>query len=319
MNIESALLAFVFNFDNWAKTPIVNSVQKNYPGLTTEHDIPYSDKCPACKADLHYQVKKPETKRPCLVNIHGGGLIIGDKKNSTSYCYMVAGESDILVMNINYGMPSKELPLMFEGVDPKAVHDDAYIFPLQIRTHMDALRWVQEHAEEYNIDLDNVFVSGDSAGSQMTGMVLACFDNEAYARELGVEKPDFAPKGYIMNCGLYNMNIYKHIPVGRVMMQKFMGSKKPQKLDLWKYHNPIPFLKGNVPNALVVKGALDVMTIGQSDMMHKKLKEVGVNVDYYIGKAIPNSFHDFLLLAPTKEAKKCLQYTTEWILNTAKK
>lgn len=318
MNIESTLLCTVFNFDNWAKTPFVNSMQKKYPGVKTESDLPYSDKCPVCKADLHYQEKKPAEKRPCLVNIHGGGLVVGDKKNSTTYCYMIAGQTNVLVMNINYGMPEKDIPFLFNSVDPKESHNASYLFPLQIRTHMDALRWVEAHAEEYAIDLDNVFVSGDSAGSEMTGMVMACFDNEGYATALGVEKPGFNPKGYIMNCGLYNMNIYKYIPVGRVMMQKIMGSKKPQKMDLWKYHNPIPYLKGNVPNALVVKGTLDVMTIGQSDWMYKKLKEVGVDTDFYVGKAIPNSFHDFLLLAPTKEAKKCLKYTAEWIEKKAK-
>ncbi len=319
MNIESALLSFVFNIDNWAKGPIINTIQKKYPDLKKELDVVYSDKCPACKADIFYMDKKPATKRPCLVNIHGGGLIIGDKSNSTNYCYQIAGESDTIVVNINYGMPEKDIPAMFEKVDPKASHDASYIFPLQIRTHFDALKWVADHADEYAIDMDNVFVSGDSAGSEMTGMVAACFSSKEYADALGVEMVDFVPKGFIMNCGLYNMNIYKYIPIGRVMMAKFMGDKAPHKLDMWKYHNPIPFIDGSIKNALVVKGRIDVMTIFQSDWMVKRLKEVGVPTTFYIGKNIPNSFHDFLLLAPTKEAKKALKFTREWIADCAAK
>ena len=319
MNIENAILSFVFNIDNWAKGPIINTIQKKYPNVKDEKDIVYSDKCAACKLDVHYQEKKPATKRPALINIHGGGLIIGDKSNSTNYCYQIAGESDTVVFNINYGMPSKEIPAMFEKVDPKASHDDAWVFPLQIRTHMDAIRWVMDHADEYAVDLDNLFIGGDSAGSEMTGMVMACFCSEEYANALGVDLPDISPKGFIMNCGLYNMNIYKYIPVGRVMLVKFMGMKAPHKDPMWKYHNPIPYINNKAQNAFVVKGMIDVMTIFQSDWMVKACQKAGIPTTYYVGKAFPNSFHDFLLLAPTKEAKKCLAATREWIAECAAK
>lgn len=319
MNIESAILSVVFNVDNWAKGPIINTIQKKYPNVKDEKNIPYSDKCPACLLDIHYQEKKPAEKRPCIVNIHGGGLIIGDKSNSTNYCYQIAGESNVIVFNINYGMPGKDLPFIFNKVDPKSTHDDSYIFPLQIRTHMDALKYVEAHADEYGIDLDNVFVAGDSAGSQMTSMVCGCFCSDEYANALGVEKPGFAPKGYIMNCGLYNMNVYKYIPIGRAMMVKFMGTKAPHKTEMWKYHNAMPFINEKAKNVLVVKGRIDVMTIFQSDWMVKRLKKVNVNTEFYVGKNIPNSFHDFLLLAPTKEAKKCLAYTVDWVNRTSQK
>lgn len=318
MNVENVILSFIFNICNWVMLPMENHARKNFKNVIDEKDIPYSDKCPACKLDIHYQEKKPAQKRPALVNIHGGGLIIGDKKNSTYYCYEIAGKSDVIVFNINYGMPGKEVPAMFEGCDPVASHNDEWVFPLPIRTHMDALRFVAEHAEEYNIDLDNVFVSGDSAGSEMTGITMACFCSEEYRNALGVELPNFKPKGFIMNCGLYNMNIYKYIPIGRVMWVKFMGDKAPHKNALWKYHNPIPYINKDAGNAFVLKGMTDILTIFQSDWMAKKLKAEGVNTTYYIGKNPLDSFHDFMI-SPGKEATKALDATRTWILETAKK
>ncbi len=317
MNVENVILSFIFNICNWVILPGQDKSRKAYTNVKDEWDIPYSDKCPACKLDIHYQEKKPEKKRPALVNIHGGGLIIGDKKNSTCYCYEVAGESDVVVFNINYGMPSKEVPFMFENVDPRASHSDEYLFPLQIRTHMDALRYVAAHAEEYNIDMNNVFVSGDSAGSEMTGIVMACFADKNYADALGVELPGFNPRGFIMNCGLYNMNIYKYIPVGRVMWVKFMGDKAPHKNPLWAYHNPIPFVNNNIQNAFVVKGMTDILTIFQSGWMVKKLRAEGVPTEYYVGRNPLNSFHDFLL-SPSKEGKKAVAATVEWINKCSK-
>ncbi len=313
MNVENAILSFIFNICNWAFFPVYNTIQKDYPDMNNEKDIVFSDRAPCCKLDVHFLEKKPAAKRPCLINIHGGGLIIGDKKNSTNYCYQVAGESDTVVFNINYPLPSKEIPAMFENVDPVASHNEDWVFPMAIQSHFDAFRWVEAHADEYGIDLDNVFISGDSAGSEMTAMVMACFCNEEYAGALGVEKPNFVPKGYIMNCGLYNMNVYKYIPVGRVMWVKFMGDKAPHKNPMWKYHNPMPYLNGDIKNAMVVKGMTDVLTIFQSDWMVKRLKEVGVPTTYYIGKNPLNSFHDFILNAPSKDGKKAVAATRKFI------
>ena len=317
MSIESTIISQVFNFDNWAKYPLINQVKK-YPDVTNEWDVVFSDTNPdVLRADLHY-IKdcKKNDKYPVLINIHGGGWVIGDKKNSSTYCMPIA-DSGFFVMTINYGMPSKDLPALFEKNDPAICHSDKYVFPYQIQTHFLAMKWLEENAEKYNLDLSKVFVSGDSAGSHMTGCVAACFSSEEYAKALGVEMPSFVPKGYIMNCGLYNMDFYKYIPIARSMTQKFLGANDVDSAPFYKYLNPIPYINKGANHVLVVKGMIDVATLFQSDMMYRALKKLGVDVDMYEGTAFPNSFHDFMLLSPTKESKKCMKYTAYWLNDTA--
>lgn len=314
MSIESTILSQVFNIDNWAKYPLID-LRGKFPDVTDEWDIVFSETNPTvCRADLHYikDCKKNTGKYPVLLNIHGGGWIIGDKSNSTSYCLPIA-DSGFFVMNINYGMPAKDVPALFESVDPKKNHDSAYVWPYAIQTHFLAMKWLSENAEKYNLDLDNVFVSGDSAGSHMTAVVAACFCSDEYANALGIERPNFTPKGYVMNCGIYNVGFYKHIPIARAMMQKFVGMDDPTQSPLWKYLDPTPFINKKANNVLVVKGMIDIMTIFQSDTMVKHLKAAGVNTDFYVGHGVPNSFHDFMFLTFTKESKKCMRFTANWL------
>ena len=317
MSVESTILSQVFNFDNWAKFPLIDQ-RKKYKDVTSEWDVVFSDTNPeVLRADLHY-IKdcKKNDKYPVLINIHGGGWIIGDKKNSTSYCLSIA-DSGFFVMNINYGMPSKDIPMLFEKNDPAKSHSDEYLFPYAIQTHFMAMKWLEDNAEKYNLDLSKVFVSGDSAGAHMTGVVAACFSSDEYANALGVVKPSFVPKGYVMNCGLYNLDLYNYIPIARSMMQKFLGNDKPTESPMYKYINPMPYINKNVGHALVVKGMIDVATIFQSDMMMKCLKKAGVDAEMYEGTYFPNSFHDFMLLSFTNESRKCMKYTAYWLNDVA--
>jgi len=319
MNVESAILQFIFDIANeFLIVPEWKEVRSYKKTVKAEKDLKYSDKCPACVLDIYYQKKKPSKKRPAVINIHGGGLIIGDKVNSKCWCYEIAGESDTVVFNINYGLPSKDITL-FNNLDPNKNHSDDYCFPMPIQTHMDAIRYVMKHADEYGVDLDNVFIAGDSAGSQMTAMVMACFANDEFAKAYGVDLPNINPKGFIMNCGLYNMDIYKYIPIARCMMAKAFGTNKPHKTDLWKYHNSMKFLNNKIQNAMVVKGRTDILTFKQSDMMVKALKKAGVPTEFYLGASWNPmySFHDFLL-SPTDEGKKAVAATRDWIAKCSK-
>ncbi|MBO4446446.1 MAG: alpha/beta hydrolase fold domain-containing protein [Clostridia bacterium] len=318
MSFESTVLGLVFNVDNWAKKPLID-LRGKFPAVKDEYDITFCEENPVvCKADLHYPASA-DGKLPVLLNIHGGGWIIGDKSNSTSYCLQIA-DSGFFVMNINYGMPAKILPPLFNKVDPKENHRADWLWPYPIQTHFKAMKWLEENADKYNLDLSKVFVSGDSAGSHMTGVVCACFCDDDYAKALGVEKPSFEPKGYVMNCGIYKVSFYEHIPIGRAMMQSFTGYKKIKECPLYAQLNPLPYINKKANNVLVCKGQADIMTIFQSDWMKKRLDEVGANADIYVGRGFPLfAFHDFMFLTFTKQSKACMKYTADWLKATAEK
>lgn len=299
MSIESKVLGGVFNFDNFAKYYLCNELK--YPNVTVDYDVVFSDTNPKLlKCDLHYDKdSKRFEKYPVLVNIHGGGWIIGDKINSKGFCLQIAN-AGFFVMNINYGLPPE------------------YKFPYQIQTHFMAFEWLEKNAEKYNLDLNNVFVSGDSAGAHMAAVVAACQASPEYGEKLGIRPTSIKIKGALLFSGIYDVDLYNKIPIGRSMMQEFVGMKDITKSPLHKYLNPIPYVNENMCRTLVVNGMTDIMTITQSKRMVKRLESCGVPYEFYEGKCIINAFHDFVLLAFTNESKKCMKVSMDFLNETVR-
>lgn len=96
-----------------------------------------------------YQNRAATTPSPTLVWIHGGNWVGGSKEASllTLLPFLQMGWN---VVNVDYR-------LLQQAPAPAAAED----------CHC-ALRWVYEHAKEYNIDASRVVVSGNSAGGHLS-------------------------------------------------------------------------------------------------------------------------------------------------------
>ena len=313
--LESAVLSFVFDADNWAKYGAC--CELNYPAVSSEMDVVYSQKNPkVCVADLHYNPNSTKwDKNPVVLNIHGGGWIIGDKKNSTGMCLQLA-DNGAFVMNINYGLPEKADKPFFETHDPDISHAGDYHWPYPVENAFDALAWIAENAEKYNLDLDNVFVSGDSAGGQLACAVETAVANPDYRKSLGLPEPALKLRGAMLYCGFYDVDHFfkfdmNKFPVARCMMQALTGKKDPTADPLYNTINPIPYFTADMPQTLVVSGAMDMMTFGQSDKVVERLRSLGVPYEHYRGTG-PLSLHDFQILIFTGGARKCMAASAKW-------
>ena len=116
-----------------------------------ETDIPYTEG-EYCKLDTYYVKKESDEKYPVFFYIHGGGFVAGDKYHRRGLAKWAAAKG-FFVVNVNYALGPKEL------------------FPLGIHNLVTALNWVGQNAEKYNLDLDNMCVSGDSAGGYYSAML----------------------------------------------------------------------------------------------------------------------------------------------------
>ena len=315
MSLESGLLGLIFDVDNWAKDILVNNL--NYPSVTVEKDVVYCDENPTVmKADLLYNKdSKKYDKYPVILNIHGGGWIIGDKRNSQGMCLQFA-DSGVFVVNMNYGMPAKAHP-WFDSHDPDANHSNDYLWPYQIKCSFAALQWIIDNAAKYNLDLDNVFVAGDSAGAHLAAVTETACANADYAEALGVKNPGIKLKGGLLFCGFYNLDEFwglpmNKIPVARAMMQDMFNAKDPTKDPLYKFINPIPYFTADMGNTLIISGTNDVMTHGQSDMVEAQMKKIGAAHTRYNSNG-PLSIHDYQILSFTPGSHNCMKYVAEWL------
>ena len=111
-----------------------------------------------------YRPKDAEGKLPVLLNIHGGAWVYGDKKVYAPYCMYLATQG-FAVVNASYRLAPK------------------HTFPASLEDVGAMVEWVVDHAEEYGLDLSNLFFVGDSAGAHLATAYTAVQLNEAYVEK----------------------------------------------------------------------------------------------------------------------------------------
>jgi acetyl esterase/lipase len=92
-------------------------------------------------------------RRPALVQIHGGGWVIGDKREQGLPLIKRMASNGWVCFNVNYRL------------SPGATWPDALV------DCKAAVAWVREHADEYGIDPSFIAVTGGSAGGHLTALV----------------------------------------------------------------------------------------------------------------------------------------------------
>jgi acetyl esterase/lipase len=133
---------------------------------------------------LPTDIKNP----PIFVFFHGGGFIQGDKQMAAYYGPAVAAEG-YAVISVNYILaPSGTL------------HD-------QTNQALDFLGYLPDIALQYNLDINNIFVSGSSAGGYLAARTITALYNSGYASQRGLDLPrNLDIKGFILYSAPYEVS-----------------------------------------------------------------------------------------------------------------
>ena len=152
--------------------------QQNYPldDLYILKDIPYvQDIHPLHRLDILSQ-KECLMNAPTIINIHGGGLIYGDKELNQNFNAEFARRG-FHVVSLSYRLL------------PSCTFDE------QVQDILNALLFIHDHADEYSINLNNVFMTGDSAGGLLTLFAVALARSERLRSLFSMEDPKIDIKG----------------------------------------------------------------------------------------------------------------------------
>jgi acetyl esterase/lipase len=123
--------------------------------IRTLLNLSYKSGCKWCALDLALPNESHPGPSPLIVVIHGGGWIEGDKSSFASDTYGVPGNIvdfarlGFAAATINYRL-SKEAP-----------------YPAALEDCRAAIRWLREHAAEYQLDAKQIGVYGNSAGGHL--------------------------------------------------------------------------------------------------------------------------------------------------------
>ena len=236
-----------------------------------------------------------EETLPVIVSVHGGGWVYGDKERYQYYCMDLARRG-FAVVNFTYRL-APEHPF------PAAVEDTNAVFT-----------WLAAHAGECGIDMDKLFMVGDSAGGQLACQYAAMVTDPDYAALFDVEIPPIRFRAVALNCGQYQVRPEREWdPASYATLGAYLGpdpDKYLPQMDTLGHITPA------FPPAYVMTSRYDFLR-DQAGPLCDKLREQGVPYVYKCwGEAGQEHMaHVFHLNMRLPEADACNQEECDFFLS----
>jgi acetyl esterase/lipase len=186
---------------------------------------------------------EPGQRRPAILQIHGGGWVIGDKREQGLPLLRYLASQGWVGFNANYRL------------SPKAT------FPDMLVDLKHAVAWIREHADEYGVDPDFIAVTGGSAGGHLTAL-MALTQNDP-RNQPGFEDADTSLQAAVPFYGVYdftNRNRYYDQKVvdtlfGRIVLK----AKFDEEPERFSEASPQDHVRADAPPFLVIHGDKDTL------------------------------------------------------------
>ncbi|WP_051224389.1 alpha/beta hydrolase [Pseudoclavibacter soli] len=222
--------------------------------------------------------------RPTIVWVHGGGWVGGDKSAGENHARTLAG-AGVTVVEINYTLSP-------EATYPTAVHQlDA------------AVGYLVAHAAELGIDPDQLYVAGDSAGSQIAADWVTAVTSSTSAARL-VLTPSISAsqlRGAILFCGAYDAerlgdagDFQQFVDA---VLWAYTGERDWRSSTALADSSVIDNATADFVPTFISAGNGDPL-LEQSQLLAERLEELGVEVDalFYDDDHEPALPHEYQML-----------------------
>lgn len=240
--------------------------------------------------------RDPAVKAPVFVYIHGGGWIGGLPETREAFNTRIA-EAGYFVVSLYYG------------------HSPFYPHPEPIENIYKAFAWLKEHADEYNIDAEEIFVGGESAGAHLSAMAGAIATNPEYNARFNLHPASRHQKirGLVLNCGVFDLEKSIGLPFRNIELyvQSYCGGKPFYRLteEEKKEISPIYHITENFPPTFAISAQYDALAVLTFDLVDK-LRELGVEVEHFhgTGRAAVHAFAVVQALKISRQAMFGIHY-----------
>jgi acetyl esterase/lipase len=197
------------------------------------------------KLDVYRPEQPPAAgeRRPAVLQIHGGGWVIGDKREQGIPLLSHLAANGWVGFNANYRL------------SPGATWPD-HLVDLKR-----AVAWIREHADEYGVDPDFLAVTGGSAGGHLTAMVALTGNDPRY--QPGFEDADTSIQAAVPFYGVFDFTDRQgvwHDDVHRLFLEpivvKAFLDEEPEK---FADASPIDHVNPDAPPFFVLHGDKDTL------------------------------------------------------------
>lgn len=208
-------------------------------GLVEYRDIPYFNRN---GKKLLMDIFKPNvdelTELPIIVNIHGGGLITGNKNNSEGFCRLLA-KRGYLVFSLEYRLvPAVKV---YEQIDDVCAGMDC----------------IGSKLIDFNVDINRIYMVAESAGAYLALYTAAMKKSKKLQEAIGYKPTRMRFKALGLISGMFYTT--RNDALGLFLSHAFYGNdEKSKKIGI--YTNPEnPEIIYNIPPTYLVTSKADML------------------------------------------------------------
>jgi len=225
-------------------------------GVTALRDLEYAQvDGKSLRLDL-YLPERSATKPPLLVWIHGGGWTAGSKAGVNPCFLRLTGEG--------YAVASSEYRLAGLATHPRQIHDCK-----------GAIRWLRANAEKYGYDVARVGVGGASAGGHLSLLV---------GLSGGVKELEGDVGGHLDQSSRVDavVDFFGPSALGLFARQS-ERLRRMEASKVFESASPATYISKDDPPVLIFHGDADnTVPLGQSEYLHKRLQEAGLESSLHV-------------------------------------
>ena len=180
---------------------------------------------------------------PVIVMIHGGGWVYGHKDTYYRYYAMELAHYGYAVVSCNYRL----------GFDDS--------FPAQVDDIFAVLHWLEDHAEQEHLFLEDLYLVGDSAGAHLAALV-AQIQTHPQLQTLFTLKPiHHSIKALGLSCGVYDLSRLVHssieLPMKDTLMEVLFDQEEYENHPLFNHASVSNNLDEHFPPSFIVSSKAD--------------------------------------------------------------
>jgi acetyl esterase/lipase len=214
-----------------------------------------------------YTPAEGEAPYPTVFMIHGGGFVSGGLDTLTPLARLLQAEG-YAVVNITYRLVPRWL-------HPSAVEDSFC-----------ALAWMTQQADDYGLDMERVFLLGESAGGYLVTR-LATAEPDDYLAGCESSLTDITLRGVVAYYPLVDYTADDFQPIGGGLALSLLnGANWWEGILTDEYEDDaaalslLPDIDGDEPPFLLIHGERDsLVPVSQSTLLGDALEKVDVSVE----------------------------------------
>lgn len=244
-----------------------------HPDVERIVDVTYSDVSKRHKLDV-YRHTDHLTGCPTLLQVHGGGWVIGDKREQGRPLMLHLASRGWVCFAPNYRL------------SPRATWPDHLVDVKR------ALAWVRRNGSEYGADPGFVVLTGGSAGGHLVALAALTANDPRY--QPGFEDVDTSVAGCVPYYGVYDIAGETGTKASRVRRRHLMDRLVMKTTDEQVYRDasPIEAVRADAPPFLVIHGRNDTLVpVQEARLFVERLRAVSTSPVLYV--ELPGTQHAF--------------------------